>query len=77
MAKIGGKGMGIMVAVILLAGIGAPAISRNVSGKSRFITSLSLTLPGLVLPGQRTKSGVRNDSSYIHRLSYQPCSPRY
>ena len=35
-----------------------------------------LTLPGLTTPGQRTIRGVRRDSSYIQRLSNQPCSPR-
>ena len=32
--------------------------------------------PGSVTPGQRMMHGVRSDSSYIHRLSNQPCSPR-
>ena len=33
-------------------------------------------LPGLITPGQRTSMGVRKDSSYIQRLSNQPCSPK-
>ncbi len=32
--------------------------------------------PLAITPGQRTSSGVRSDSSYIQRLSNQPCSPR-
>ena len=36
----------------------------------------SFTVPGLTTPGHRTSSGVRSDSSKIHRLSNQPCSPR-
>ena len=58
------------------SGTGRPAISKNVSAKSRFETSDSQTEPGLVTPGQRTSRGMRYDSSYMNRLSNQPCSPK-
>ena len=43
-------------------GIGALAIWRNVSAKSKLETKSVLTLPGLIVPGQRMSSGVRADS---------------
>ena len=55
-----------------------PAASRKVSGKSRLETISPLIDPGSITPpGQLTNSGVLRDSSYIQRLSNQPCSPRY
>ena len=33
-------------------------------------------VPGLISFGYLTNKGVRNDSSYINRLSNQPCSPK-
>ena len=33
-------------------------------------------LPGAISAGKRARNGIWNDSSYMKRLSYQPCSPR-
>ena len=57
-------------------GTATPAASRKVGAKSRFCTSAAEVDAAGIVPGQRTTSGMRKLSSYIHRLSYQPCSPR-
>ena len=67
---------GIRLRPCISTGTDTPAASRNVSAKSRFETILLLVPPGLTTPGQRTRRGARSDSSKIHRLSNQPCSPR-
>ena len=36
----------------------------------------STRVPGLITPGQRTRTGMRSDSSYMKRLSNMPWSPR-
>ena len=46
-------------------------MSRNVSARSIFVTRSVLRDPGFTTPYHSTKSGVRSDSSYIHRLSNQ------
>ena len=55
---------------------GSAAASRNVGAKSTFKPSASLLVPGLIAAGQRTRNGIRIDSSYMNRLSNMPWSPR-
>jgi len=55
---------------------GSSAASRNVSAKSILRAIASLLVPGLIRAGQRARSGMRIDSSYMNRLSKRPWSPR-
>ena len=57
-------------------GVGCPASSRNVGAKSQLMPRASDVVPGLIPAGQRTRNGIRNESSYMNRLSNSPCSPR-
>jgi hypothetical protein len=50
-------------------GIGSPAASRNVGAKSTFSAMASLCVPDSMPAGQRTRNGIRIDSSYMNRLS--------
>ena len=58
------------------AGTGSPAASRNVGAKSGLMAMRLARVPGLITPGQRTRNGMRIDSSYMNRLSNSPWSPR-
>ncbi len=55
---------------------GRPATSRNVGAKSTLSAIASMRVPGLITAGQRTRNGIRSDSSYMNRLSNRPWSPR-
>ena len=39
-------------------------------------SKLASLLPGRIPPGQRIRNGMRNDGSYMKRLSYIPWSPK-
>ena len=61
------------------------AAARKEAEAAAAIRAATLSLPrghcmchaaGLRHAGQRITKGIRKLSSYIHRLSYQPCSPR-
>ena len=58
------------------AGTAMPAASRNVGAKSTFNAIARLLVPRLMPSGQRTRNGMRSDSSYMKRLSNMPWSPR-
>ncbi len=51
-------------------------MSMNVGAKSTLVASAACVEPGFATPGQRTRKGIRIDSSYMNRLSYMSWSPR-
>ena len=53
-----------------------PANSNNEGAKSTLRVVSESILPALTSLGYFIIRGIRKDSSYIKRLSYQPCSPR-
>ena len=67
---------GSMLCPCISLGIGSPATARNVGAKSTFNAIASLRDPALIDAGQRTRNGMRSDSSYMKRLSNMPWSPR-
>ena len=44
---------------------GSPAAARNVGSQSWWVTMPFTTVPGLILPGQRTKAGTRQPPSQL------------
>ena len=61
----------VVIGGLAVLGSGLALIALGPSARQSLFS-----LPGFTTPGQRTMNGIRSDSSYIQRLSYQPRSPR-
>ncbi len=59
-----------------MTGLAGLLLTSSTGAKSTLSPIASLRVPGRIPAGQRTRNGIRSDSSYISRLSNQPWSPR-